>query len=64
LNTTIAGLGLTPGTYTYTWGTGGTANSLTINISGVPEPASLTMAATAAALIGGLAIRRRRRIEI
>jgi MYXO-CTERM domain-containing protein len=63
LNTTIAGLGLTPGSYTYTWGTGGTADSLTLNISGVPEPASLTMAVTAAALLGGLPFRRRRRVK-
>ena len=43
-NTTIAALGLTPGTYTWTWGTGPHADSFTINIAGVPEPcASLMM---------------------
>ena len=31
-NTTIAGLGLTPGTYLYSWGSGGTAGSITLTI--------------------------------
>jgi PEP-CTERM motif len=41
-DTTLAGLGLTPGTYDYTWGTG-TDGSFTLNISSapVPEPSSL-----------------------
>jgi hypothetical protein len=58
-NTTIAGMLLTPGTYTYTWGSGLTADSLTVNIA-VPEPSSLAMAgiAVAAGLI--VAVRRRR----
>lgn len=45
-STTIAGLGLTPGTYVYTWGSGATADSFTIQIgptqsSATPEPASI-----------------------
>jgi hypothetical protein len=60
-NTTIAAMGLTPGTFTWTWGAGGSADSLTINISGVPEPSSLTLAATASGLLSGLAFHRRRR---
>jgi hypothetical protein len=36
---TFSSLGLTPGTYNYTWGSGPTADTLTVNI--VPEPASL-----------------------
>jgi PEP-CTERM motif len=41
-DTTLAGLGLTPGTYDYTWGTG-TDGSFTLNIgtAPVPEPSSL-----------------------
>ncbi len=41
-DTTIAALGLTPGTYNYTWGTG-VDGSFTVNIgtSPVPEPSSL-----------------------
>lgn len=40
---TISGLGLTPGTYTWTWGTGAHADSLTIQIgtpSVAPEPST------------------------
>lgn len=52
---TISGLGLTPGTYVYNWGTGPTADSLTVQI--VPEPSHALL------LLGGLgtlALRRRR----
>jgi hypothetical protein len=58
-NTTIASVGLTPGTYTYTWGSGTDADSLTINIASVPEPSSLIMAGAAALAGLGLWIRRR-----
>ena len=34
LDTTFATLGMTPGTYTWTWGSGGTADALTLNIVG------------------------------
>ena len=58
-NTTIAALGLAPGTYTYT--ATGVGNTFTVNIGSVPEPSSLTTASTAVGLIGGLAVYRRRR---
>ena len=32
-NATFASLGFTPGTYIYTWGKGGTADSLTITVN-------------------------------
>jgi PEP-CTERM motif len=50
---TFASLGLTPGTYSYTWGTGSTADFFTVNIiaSAVPEPASLWLV-----LIGSVGI--------
>ncbi len=54
---TISSLGLTSGIYVYTWGSGPTADSLTINIGVVPEPASLAMLGVPAAL----ALLRRRR---
>jgi len=63
---TLAGLGVTPGTYTWTWGNGADADSFTLNAgeappSGVPEPASLGLLATG--LIGlGLGARRRLRV--
>jgi hypothetical protein len=57
-NTTISLLGFTPGTYVYTWGSGPTADLLTINIGVVPEPAS---AALIAAPVAIAALRRRRR---
>lgn len=34
---TLAGLGLTPGTYTWTWGAGPTADSFTVVISAAPQ---------------------------
>lgn len=55
---TIAGLGITPGTYTWTWGTGATADSFTISAgTTVPEPASCA----ALGIPIALALLRRRR---
>jgi hypothetical protein len=56
-NETISYIGMTPGTYVYTWGSGATADSLTINIGTVPEPASLALLSVPTAL----ALLRRRR---
>ena len=53
-NATISSLGFTPGTYVYTFGSGLTADSLTINV--VPEPTTL-----AACSLGAVALLRRRR---
>lgn len=54
---TFSSLGITPGTYTYTWGSASTADSLTVQA--VPEPS--TWAMMAAGVGGLLAFRRRRR---
>jgi len=41
-DTTISGLGLTPGTYMWTWGTGSGSDFLEVDIPGtVPEPSSV-----------------------
>jgi len=55
---TFTSLGLIPGTYIYTWGSDPTADSLTLNIGTVPEPASLAMLGVLAAI----ALLRRRRV--
>ncbi len=59
-NTTLAALGVTDGTYTWTWGSGADVDSFTLDIGplAVPEPASFAL--LGAGLIG-LAFTLRRR---
>jgi hypothetical protein len=63
-DTDFTKLGLTAGTYTYTWGTGGPDHTLTVQIvpaaAAVPEPSTLVGASIAVFLGLGCAWRRRK----
>lgn len=59
-STTFAGLGLTQGSYDFTWGAGGNADSITVNVGAVPEPSAY--AAIAGVSLLGFAAWRRRRV--
>jgi len=58
-STTIAALGITPGTYMWTWGSGASADffEITTTTSAAPEPTSGLL--VAGAVLGLLALRRR-----
>ena len=60
-NATFASLGFTPGTYTFTWGTGATADSLTV--IGVPEPSALSLLGIGAIALSVVVSRRRRALH-
>lgn len=60
-NTTLSGLGLTPGTYIYGWGSGATADDIKVVIpSAAPEPASIALLVSGFAAAGGFGLYRRR----
>jgi hypothetical protein len=62
LGATFASLGVTPGTYVWTWGAGANADSFTLDIvapTAAPEPASLALLAMGLAGLG-MALRTRR----
>ncbi len=57
---TFASIGLTPGTYVYTWGSGAHADSLTVQI-GVPEPTTWAMLALGLGSLGFVGYRASRK---
>jgi len=64
---TLAGLGLTTGVYTWTWGTGATADSFQLDIgqSSTPEPSTFGLLALAAGgLMVGCCFRRVRAVKM
>jgi hypothetical protein len=62
-NTTLAGLGLTPGTYNYTWGTGSDGSfALNVGVAPVPEPSFLGLMSLVALALVVLILRRRRNL--
>jgi len=61
---TFSSLGLTMGTYTWTWGSGGNADSLTLNVGVVPEPHSLLLLGVAGIVLLFFAGRARKASRI
>jgi PEP-CTERM motif len=61
---TIKSLGLTPGTYVYTWGSGDHADSLSMNIEAVPEPSTWAMMLLGFAGLGFAGYRQRRKLAV
>jgi hypothetical protein len=61
---TLAGLGVTPGTYEWTWGSGANQNfTLVIGAAAVPEPSTWAMMLLGFAGLGYAAVRRKRVIQ-
>lgn len=63
-NQTLASLGVTPGSYVWTWGSGANADSPTLNIiaPAVPEPSSLVLAGMGSLAAFGRVWGRRRAV--
>jgi hypothetical protein len=61
LNSTFASLGMTPGIYVYTWGSGEHADTFTIDIASAPEPSTWAMMLAGFAGIGFLSHRASRK---
>jgi hypothetical protein len=63
-NTTLASFGATPGTYTWTWGSGAHADSFTVDVVAatvVPEPSTWAMMLVGFAALGFAGYRASRR---
>ena len=49
---TLTTMGLTPGTYTWSWGSGPTFDSLSLQIGAVPEPSTLALMGSGVIALG------------
>ncbi|MCY2935272.1 MAG: PEP-CTERM sorting domain-containing protein [Planctomycetota bacterium] len=58
-STTLSGLGLTTGSYTWTWGSGANAGSAIMTIGAVPEPSTYVLGAIATGVMAAVARRRK-----
>jgi len=58
---TFASLGMTVGTYNWSWGSGANAGTAQLTISAVPEPSTYALAAIATGVMAYLARRRKAR---
>ena len=63
LSTTFASLGVTPGTYIWTWGTGADQR-FTLQIGETPLPAALPLFASGLGALGLLGWRRKRKAQV
>jgi hypothetical protein len=60
-SSTFASLGITPGSYVWTWGTGATADSFTLNVGAVPVPAAAWLFGSG--LLGLIGVARRKKVS-
>jgi hypothetical protein len=60
---TFSSLGLTPGTYTWNWGTGKDADFLTVQIGAVPEPTAAVLAVIGAGTVIVCRLARKRQAQ-
>ena len=51
-NKNYSDLGLTTGTYTWSWGTGGAADFITMNVNAVPEPSTYALLCISLGVVG------------
>lgn len=59
-STTLAGMGLIPGDYTWGW-SGASPDTITVSVSAVPEPSTFALCSVAVAGLGFASVRRLRR---